>query len=477
MLHVGLLSHSPHLCGAERMLVNLAIGLAKTGRIRPLLFIPAPQTGVMAALATEHGIGWAEIPAPSWYVWEDADSARSYWSRIALQTRGYCEVLRQYPLDVVVVNTLTSLPPALAAMKLQIPYVAWAHGIGDAGLLRRASLLSRVSENVTLRGAARVVACSEWTARHFRYRTAARTQGTGCPVTAVLNWTEVPAAPSSHRRAPRRFVCLSTLEKHKGLDVAIRAVGRLRAAGHECRLDLYGDGSDKDWFRQIIREERLENVVRLRGRTTNVNEVYETALATLFPSRIEPFGMLAIESMARGTPVIASAVGGLCEIIDDGQTGMLFESGNVAQLAACMTRLLEDPQEADRLGQAGYRKALAQFNGDVSLQTFASILHDAAASSAVDEDKFILTELLDAVGGVGPFDAVATPAQENPLVGDAPVGAHLRFDRGTFDNYSVLDMAVAMAGTIRRRGLRRLVRNAYLRATEFIRHPFSRVGP
>ena len=57
--------------------------------------------------------------------------------------------------------------------------------------------------------------------------------------------------------------------------------------------------------------------------------------------------MLAIESMARGTPVIASAVGGLCEIIDDGRTGMLFELGNVAQLAACMARLLEDPQEAD----------------------------------------------------------------------------------------------------------------------------------
>ena len=69
------------------------------------------------------------------------------------------------------------------------------------------------------------------------------------------------------------------------------------------------------------------------------------------------------------------------------------------------------------MGQAGYRKVLAQFNGDVSLTTFESILHDAAASSAVDQDQFILTELLDAVGGVGQCDA--------PVVGPTDDHAHV----------------------------------------------------
>jgi glycosyltransferase involved in cell wall biosynthesis len=353
---------------------------------------------------------------------------------------------------------------------LQIPYVSWVHGITDAGLLGRASPLARVGENLTLQGAAHVVACSEWTARHFRYRTAPQR------VTAILNWTEVPAASPASRRDPRRFVCLSTLEKHKGLDLAIRAVGRLRAAGHECFLDLYGDGGDKEWFREVIREEKLEAEVRLRGRTTNVREVYETALATLFPSRIEPFGMLAIESMALRTPVIASAVGGLCEIIDDGQTGMLFESGNVEQLAACMARLLEDPQEAERLGEAGYRKALAQFNGQVSLRKFESVLHDAAAPSAADRDKFILTELLDAVGGVGQLDAggVSGAAHDN-LGRGGFFDVQSRYDREVYDNFSVFDMAIAMAGAIRRRGFRRLAHNACARGNDFIREGFSKV--
>ncbi len=471
MLNVGLLSHSPHLCGAERMLLNLAIGLMKTERFRPLLFIPTPDAGPLAAMAAEHGISCAEIPAPSWYFYENQESARTYWSRIAVQANGYCNVMQQYPLDVVVVNTLTSLPPVTAAMKLQIPYVAWVHGICDAGLLNRPSPLSRSGENLTLQGAASVVACSGWTARHFRYRAAPR------PVTAILNWTEVPEVLPANRRDLRRFVCLSTLEKHKGIDVAIRALGKLRAAGHPCFLDLYGEGGDKESFRQVIREEKLEHEVRFRGRTTNVREVYETSLATLFPSRIEPFGMLAIESMARGTPVIASAVGGLCEIIDDGETGLLFESGNVEQMAACMSRLLEEPQEADRLGRAGYRKALAQFNGEVSLRKFESILCEAAAAPAADQDKLILTELLDAVGGAAQLEAVSIPGPSGDIaaVSNEPFGMSLPYDRETYENSSVYDMAAAMARAIRRRGVRRLAHNALLRGGEFLRHRCAKV--
>ena len=468
MLNIGLLSHSPYMCGAERMLLNLAVGLSKTGRVNPVLFIPNPDAGPLASMATDQGIRYAEVPPASWYFYENQDTAGTYWSRTALQTNGWCNVLREHPLDLVIVNTLTSLPPALAAMKLQIPYVAWAHGISDAGLLRRPSPLSRIGENLTLQGAAHVIACSEWTARHFRHRTVPQR------VTAIPNWTEVPAEPCHNRRDPRRFVCLATLEKHKALDVAIRAVGKLRAAGRKCFLDVYGEGADKEWFRQIIHEEKLANEVRLRGRTENVREVYETAMATIFPSRIEPFGMVAIESMARRTPVIASAVGGLCEIIDDGETGMLFESGNVEQLAACMTRLLDDPREADRLGRAGHRKALARFNGESSLRTFESILCEAAATSAVDRDKFILTELLDAVGGIGQLDAAAVPVAPHGRVA-LQFDAQSCYDRETYDNYSVFDMAMAMAGAIRRRGVRRLARNAFSRGTDFIRHRFSKV--
>jgi glycosyltransferase involved in cell wall biosynthesis len=391
MLHVGLLSHSPHLSGAERMLLNLAIGLASTGRVRPLLCIPAPEMGVLMGLAQKHRIPCQEIPSASWYLLQNAESLHTFWSRTMCQARDYCDVLKRHALDVVVVNTLTSLPGALAAMKLGIPYVSWVHGIVDASLLGQPSPLARICENLTLRGAAHVVTCSEWTARHFRHRTLPSR------ITSILNWTNVPPPPVDEQRDRQRFVCLSSLEKHKGLDVAIRAVGKLAAGGRKCLLDLYGCGSDQEHFMRIIRKERLQRVIRLLGRTTDVGRVYETALATLFPSRVEPFGMLAIESMARETPVIAARVGGLPEIIDHAKDGLLFESGNVEQLAEHMAALLDNPQEAKRLGKAGYRKVRAEFNGDVSLRRFESILQDATAQAASNPDMLLVTDLLDSV--------------------------------------------------------------------------------
>jgi hypothetical protein len=134
------------------------------------------------------------------------------------------------------------------------------------------------------------------------------------------------------------------------------------------------------------------------------------------------------------------------------------------------------------LGQAGYRKALAQFNGEVSLRKFESILLDAAAgtiypwSAAVDQDKFILTELLDAVGGVGLLEPACAPASRDHLpVYGGQYDMRLPYDREAFENSSVVDMAAAMARAIRRRGLRRLARNAFARGSEFIQHTFSGV--
>ena len=110
MLNVGLLSHSPYVCGAERMLLNLAIGLKKRGRINPRLFMPAPLEGDLASLAARHGIAWDEVPATSWYYNETKESAASYWARVAAQAEAYRNVLERHPLDaVVVVNTLTAL--------------------------------------------------------------------------------------------------------------------------------------------------------------------------------------------------------------------------------------------------------------------------------------------------------------------------------------------------------------------------------
>ena len=119
-------------------------------------------------------------------------------------------------------------------------------------------------------------------------------------------------------------------------------------------------------------------VVWIREDLDRADLVQLFSRATVFccPSVYEPFGLVNLEAMACGVPVVASAVGGIPEVVEDGRTGILvaFESSGADQaeprdpagfargLAAALTRLIEDPVEARRLGDAGRQRVVDQFS-------------------------------------------------------------------------------------------------------------------
>jgi glycosyltransferase involved in cell wall biosynthesis len=84
--------------------------------------------------------------------------------------------------------------------------------------------------------------------------------------------------------------------------------------------------------------------------------------------------MAVLEAAAQGVPVVASAVGGVPELVDDGRTGLLVPPGDVAALAGALTRLVSDPGEADRMGRAGWARMRSR--------------HDPAAHVAVLQDVY-----------------------------------------------------------------------------------------
>jgi D-inositol-3-phosphate glycosyltransferase len=151
----------------------------------------------------------------------------------------------------------------------------------------------------------------------------------------------------------------------KGLDTLLDAVARLRARGQNVRLLVVGGDADEPTggheasLRRRLEQLRLGDAVRFVGpQPQSVLPLYYAASdVTVLPSYYESFGMVALEAMACGSPVIASRVGGLVTTIRDGVTGFLVPEGDVGALADRIESLVADGELRWRLGREGVRWA------------------------------------------------------------------------------------------------------------------------
>ncbi|MBL8858486.1 MAG: N-acetyl-alpha-D-glucosaminyl L-malate synthase BshA [Planctomycetes bacterium] len=135
----------------------------------------------------------------------------------------------------------------------------------------------------------------------------------------------------------------------------------LATAGTEARLELVGAGPDQQACRARARELGLESRVEFLGERNHLPEVLAPADVFLLTSSDESFGLSALEAMSCGTPVVATDVGGVGEVVEDGVSGLLSGPDDLAGFAANLKILLFDRRRARTLGQAARRRAEEQF--------------------------------------------------------------------------------------------------------------------
>ena len=110
-------------------------------------------------------------------------------------------------------------------------------------------------------------------------------------------------------------------------------------------------------------ELNIAHRVRFLGYLPEVREVLGRMQLLVMPTmHFESFGIAAVEAMAMGLPVVASRVGGLAEIVEDGRTGFLVKPGDAVELAGAVQRLMDSPDMRARMGQAGRRRAVEHFS-------------------------------------------------------------------------------------------------------------------
>jgi glycosyltransferase involved in cell wall biosynthesis len=158
-----------------------------------------------------------------------------------------------------------------------------------------------------------------------------------------------------------RLLCVGRLIPIKGHLVLLRALAQARSRIPGVTLDVAGRGPLEPALRSYVRELGLEDAVRFLGFVSPVQAAIEDAAIVVVPSLGEGFGMVALEAMERARPVIASTVGGLPEIVADGETGLVVPPADADALAEAIVTLAGDLPRAAAMGVAGRDRALAEF--------------------------------------------------------------------------------------------------------------------
>ncbi len=290
------------------------------------------------------------------------------WKMLAL--------LRRTRPGVVHVNSLyalyfTALPARLAG----IPVVYHEHGLPS---LRAKShwqrgfrlLLRQVTHTIAITGAVR----DELLAAGARRE----------DVSVIWNGVEADAGDHAERSAAPAVPTIgviANLHRWKRQDLCIRALAELRRSGVEAQLLLVGSESVADYaneLRELARDLGVENRVEFAGFRRDAQALLRTMTCLVVASDSEPFGLVILEAMRAGVPVVASAGGGVPEIVQHGVDGLLFPPGDWKALARELQRVFASPDLRRSLATAGHESLRRRFTIEVQADRVFSQLEAAA---------------------------------------------------------------------------------------------------
>jgi glycosyltransferase involved in cell wall biosynthesis len=179
--------------------------------------------------------------------------------------------------------------------------------------------------------------------------------------TAVIpNAVDIPPArPGERNGNPPAVVAVGRLKAPKDFLTIVRALALLRPGSGEALI--VGEGPDRPLLEAEIRRLEIGDRVRLLGERRDVPELLADADLFVLSSASEGMPVSVLEAMAAGLPVVGSRVGGVPELVVDGETGLLVEPGDPNELAAAIDRLFADPGLRRRLGDAGRARAQGRF--------------------------------------------------------------------------------------------------------------------
>lgn len=297
-------------------------------------------------------------------------------------TADYDRIFRGRRVDLVHSNTIAVLGGALWASRRRIPHLWHLHEIVEYPWLASRALprlVSALSDHA--------VCNSEAT---FRWMARMQPHMAGTRMSTIRNGLPAPAlcadvtAPELWRRFRPEGVRLALglvgrINRRKGHELLMDAVERLHAEGVEdFSVVFVGDAprGQEHWeaaLRKRVARSPLAERVVFHGFDKDVWSVFAALDIACVPSiESESFGLVALEAMAMGRPVVASRMGGLTEVVSDGVTGLTFAPGSPESLAEALAQLMENVEFRERMGRAGKARYDSEFAASTMIERFVA---------------------------------------------------------------------------------------------------------
>lgn len=341
---VFLLQDTGQIYGAERATLDLVTGLRDAG------------CDVAVILIEETRLGLAQSPVRAAFSALGVEllvfaTDRRFSRPLAAQIRGACERLGASVLHST--GYKADLHAWLALHKSSITFVSTVHG-----WLNRPDVKERFYAWLNLRAFGR---CDRVVVLTRYYEQILRARG--------LQWIEriptgmdvlAPALPSANAR-PLTFGILGRLSSEKNHALFLAAAERALQQRPDLRFLIAGDGPLREEITSQMRTRGLENAVTCCGYLP-ADDFFRRIDALVVCSRIENLPMVIMEAMARSLPVVATRVGGIPDLVDDGVTGRLVGSEDATSLTSALLELADSPDKGEAWGKAGREKLCREFS-------------------------------------------------------------------------------------------------------------------
>lgn len=379
----------PNLGGVEEVVRQFAHALARQGHTAIVLTERWPRD--LPAFEEYEGIQVYRFPfrilsGGSFVNW--LRSAVSLLATGGAIQRQIVALLAREKIDIVHIHCVSSnaLYARQSAHRLRVPFVVTLHGelTMDATRLYQRSKAARGRLRRVLESADAITGCSEQTLAEAEEFFGRPFGARGHVVYSGIRLADFQnVVPHTH---PRPYIlAIGRHVAQKGFDVLLRAYAlsaqQANAEANPPDLLVAGDGSMRGELENLARGLKLEGRAHFVGRVDRAGAValFKGCEFFVLPSRHEPMGIVNLEAMAAGKAIVASRVGGVPELVRDGENGLLVPSDDEVALSKALTILYHDVELRGRLGESGRVRAQA-FDWDVLIDQYLKIYQTIGAA-------------------------------------------------------------------------------------------------